>query len=143
MPGPAVSCSRTLYFVADFMTPRVVVSHITCPPLSSSPHANSFVIGSAVMNNNNPATNSSPSPTRQGRKTIECEKSIQTPLSDQVSSYPTDTATSAECSHQVHQQLHPPPSSLVGARFWFDRVPIVQLGCPEKQEILLFEAMTS
>jgi hypothetical protein len=29
--------------------PRVVVSHSTCPPLSSSPHAHSFVIGPAVI----------------------------------------------------------------------------------------------
>jgi hypothetical protein len=30
--------------------PRLVVSHSTCPPLSSSPHAHSFVIGTAVIN---------------------------------------------------------------------------------------------
>ena len=29
--------------------PRLVVSHSTCPPLSSSPPANSFVIGPAVI----------------------------------------------------------------------------------------------
>jgi hypothetical protein len=29
--------------------PRLVVSNSTCPPLSSSPHANSFVIGPAVI----------------------------------------------------------------------------------------------
>ncbi len=34
--------------------PRLVVSHSTCPPLSSSPHAHSFVLGTAVINNNNP-----------------------------------------------------------------------------------------
>ena len=36
--------------------PRIVVSHSTCPPLSSSPHAHSFVLGTAVIkaiNNNN------------------------------------------------------------------------------------------
>ena len=32
--------------------PRLVVSHTTCPPLSPSPHANSFVIGPAVINTN-------------------------------------------------------------------------------------------
>ena len=32
--------------------PRVVVSHSTCPPLSSSPHAHSFVLGTVVINNN-------------------------------------------------------------------------------------------
>ena len=32
--------------------PRLVVSQITCPPLSSSPHAHSFVLGTAVINNN-------------------------------------------------------------------------------------------
>jgi len=30
--------------------PRLVVSHSTCPPLSSFPHAHSFVIGPAVIN---------------------------------------------------------------------------------------------
>ena len=32
--------------------PRLVVSHSICPPLSSSPHAHSFVLGTAVINNN-------------------------------------------------------------------------------------------
>jgi hypothetical protein len=34
--------------------PRLVVSHSTCPPLSSFPHAHSlhFVLGTAVINNN-------------------------------------------------------------------------------------------
>ena len=31
---------------------RLVVSRSTCPPVSPSPHANSFVIGTAVINNN-------------------------------------------------------------------------------------------
>jgi hypothetical protein len=31
-------------------SPRLVVSRSTCPPLSPSPHANSFVIGTAVIN---------------------------------------------------------------------------------------------
>jgi hypothetical protein len=30
--------------------PRLVVSHSTCPPLCSSPHAHSFVLGPAVIN---------------------------------------------------------------------------------------------
>jgi hypothetical protein len=30
--------------------PQLVVSRSTCPPLSPSPHANSFVIGTAVIN---------------------------------------------------------------------------------------------
>jgi hypothetical protein len=30
--------------------PRIVVSRSTCPPLSPFPHANSFVIGTAVIN---------------------------------------------------------------------------------------------
>jgi hypothetical protein len=33
-------------------TPRLVVSHNTCPPLSPSSLANSFIIGTAVINNN-------------------------------------------------------------------------------------------
>jgi hypothetical protein len=32
--------------------PRLVVSHSTCPPLSPSPLANSFIIGTAVINSN-------------------------------------------------------------------------------------------
>ena len=31
-------------------SPRLVVSHSTCLPLSPSPHANSFIIGTAVIN---------------------------------------------------------------------------------------------
>ena len=31
-------------------SPRLVVSCCTCPPLSPSPHANSFIIGTAVIN---------------------------------------------------------------------------------------------
>jgi hypothetical protein len=34
--------------------PRLVVSHSTCPPLSSSPHAHSFVFGTAVINTHTP-----------------------------------------------------------------------------------------
>jgi hypothetical protein len=30
--------------------PRLVLSHSTCPPLSSSPHAHSFVLGTAIIN---------------------------------------------------------------------------------------------
>jgi hypothetical protein len=30
--------------------PRLVVSHSTCPPLSPSPHAHSFLTGTAVIN---------------------------------------------------------------------------------------------
>jgi hypothetical protein len=30
--------------------PRLLVSHSTCPPLSSSPHAHSFVLGTPVIN---------------------------------------------------------------------------------------------
>jgi hypothetical protein len=32
--------------------PPLVMSHSTCPPLSSSPHTHSFVLGTAVINNN-------------------------------------------------------------------------------------------
>ena len=34
--------------------PRLVVFHSTCPPLSSSPHAHSFVLGTAVINTHTP-----------------------------------------------------------------------------------------
>ena len=36
--------------------PRLVVSHSTCPPLSSSPHAHRFVLGTAVINTHNKET---------------------------------------------------------------------------------------
>jgi hypothetical protein len=36
--------------------PRLVVSHSTCPPLSSSPHAHSFELGTAVINTHNKHT---------------------------------------------------------------------------------------
>jgi len=47
--------------------PRLVVSHRTCPPLSSSPHAHSFVIGPAVINTHTihpPSFTQSPYPPR-------------------------------------------------------------------------------
>ena len=48
-----VSTSAVYLLVRDEQThphrPLLVVSHSTCPPLSSSPHANSFVIGPAVI----------------------------------------------------------------------------------------------
>jgi hypothetical protein len=44
--------------VRDWQTsphrPRLVVSQSRCPPLSPSPHANSFVIGTAVINTHTP-----------------------------------------------------------------------------------------
>jgi hypothetical protein len=43
--GPGVRDGQT-----SPLRPRLVVSRSTCPPLSPSPHANSFVIGAAVIN---------------------------------------------------------------------------------------------
>ena len=55
---PSPSCS----LVRDEQThphkPRLVGSHSTCPPLSSSPHANSFVIGPAVIKHTQTHTHS-------------------------------------------------------------------------------------
>jgi hypothetical protein len=47
--------------------PRLVVSHSTCPPLSSPPPANSFVIGPAVINTHTKTSRfrNSGSPARQ------------------------------------------------------------------------------
>jgi hypothetical protein len=57
--GPVSSllrCMQFSNFSRDGQTsphrPRLVVSHSACPPLSPSPHENSFVIGTAVINNN-------------------------------------------------------------------------------------------
>jgi hypothetical protein len=49
-----ISLSPAFTLVRDGQTsplrPRLVVSRSTCPPLSPSPHANSFVKGTAVIN---------------------------------------------------------------------------------------------
>jgi hypothetical protein len=54
-PPPPQSPSPPRSQVLDGQTsplrPRLVVSRSTCPPLSPSPHANSFVIGTAVCYN--------------------------------------------------------------------------------------------
>ena len=51
--GLSTSNPKPRSLVCDGQTsphrPRLVVSHSTCPPLSSPPHANSFVIGPAVI----------------------------------------------------------------------------------------------
>jgi hypothetical protein len=52
--------------------PRLVVSHSTCPPLSSSPHAHSFVLGTAVINTHTHIllSDSSKDKTRGGRGAV-------------------------------------------------------------------------
>ena len=82
--------------------PRLVVSHSTCPPLSPSPHANSFVIGTAVINAQltthqccptgpahpqTPKLTHSPQTPRPGRAKTETERQITTP-------HPTNTSIS-------------------------------------------------
>ena len=42
-------------------SPRLVVSRSTCPPLSPSPHANSFIIVTAVINTRTPRCYQNPS----------------------------------------------------------------------------------
>ena len=42
--------------------PWLVVSHSTCPPLSSSPHANSFVIGPAVIKHTHQTSSAADNP---------------------------------------------------------------------------------
>ncbi len=53
-PPSFTSPSPTRSLVRDGQTsphrPRLVVYRSTCPPLSPSPHANSFVLGTAVIN---------------------------------------------------------------------------------------------
>ena len=46
--------------------PQLVVSHSTCPPLSSPPHANSFVIGSALIKPTHTHQNSEKCASRRG-----------------------------------------------------------------------------
>jgi hypothetical protein len=48
-PSPPRSLVRD-YGQTSPLRPRLDVSRSTCPPLSPSPHANSFVIGTAVIN---------------------------------------------------------------------------------------------
>jgi hypothetical protein len=61
-PPPSFTQSLSLprSLVRDGQTsphrPRLVVSHSTCPPLSPSPHANSFLIGTAVINTHSKVT---------------------------------------------------------------------------------------
>ena len=43
-------CRQYLVNLCSPLRPRLVVSRSTCPPLSPSPHANSFVIDTAVIN---------------------------------------------------------------------------------------------
>jgi hypothetical protein len=63
--------------------PRLVVSHSTCPPLSSSPHAHSFVLGTAVINTHtvkglrsaddkHRPQNGSPKPSKRMRHACAC-----------------------------------------------------------------------
>jgi hypothetical protein len=40
--------------------PRLVISHSTCPPLSSCPHEHSFVLGTAVINTQTEPTTCDP-----------------------------------------------------------------------------------
>jgi hypothetical protein len=65
--GPAVMNTRTKLFATQTASlvcggqpsphkPLLVVSHSTCPPLSFSPHAHSFVLGPAVGNKHNNTT---------------------------------------------------------------------------------------
>jgi hypothetical protein len=45
--------------------PRLVVSHSTCPPLSSSPHAHNFVLGTVVINTHTHMSSHIPPPPTQ------------------------------------------------------------------------------
>jgi hypothetical protein len=82
--------------------PRLVVSHSTCPPLSPSPSslANSFVMGTAVTNNNCVNNLSSPS---QGRP----RPASRTPTVPGLSSCP---GLSLPVSHGfIRAAASPPP----------------------------------
>ena len=50
--------------------PQLVVSHSTCPPRSSSPHAHSFVSVTAVINNNNRNTHNLDSASVTGKYSL-------------------------------------------------------------------------
>ena len=47
---PGAFVSRGAECAPSPLRPRLVVSRSTCPPLSHSPYANNFVIGTAVIN---------------------------------------------------------------------------------------------
>jgi len=56
--------------------PRLVVSRITCPPLSPSPHANIFVLGTAVINTHS-LTHASARPTSVSFKLLNNLKKLR------------------------------------------------------------------
>jgi hypothetical protein len=70
--------------------PRLVVSHSTCSPLSSSPRSLSFVLGTAVINNNNVWSNTHTAGSG-GRRA---------PFSTDIASY-THTARSLACGAPI------------------------------------------
>ena len=47
---PGAFVSRGAECAPSPLRPRLVVSRSTCPPISPPPHANSFVLGPAVIN---------------------------------------------------------------------------------------------
>jgi hypothetical protein len=51
--------------------PRLVVSRSTCPPLSPSPHANSFIIGTTVINTHTCQGRSAPQQQTLKRRSLQ------------------------------------------------------------------------
>jgi len=94
---------------------RLVVSHNTCSPRASSPHAHSFVLGTAVINNNKQAT------TRDERTPIEAT-SLSATSAELVLGLGLDLGLGSHCSS--HAPSHAPLllATLLSHTFPFPRV---------------------
>ena len=88
---------------------QLVVSHITCPPLSSSHHAHNFVLGTAVINNNQPPWSfgfySQTRGTRENRAT-PCVKDLKYRVPHGSQLVHTVLSSSSLAGHVLH---YPPP----------------------------------
>jgi hypothetical protein len=94
--------------------PLLVVSHSTCPPLYPSPLANSFIIGTAVINNNPGGTCSLNSAARPGPISCTCP-----PLSSPPHGHNIVLGTAVINYNNISSKfLH---SGLVESLFWVRR----------------------
>jgi hypothetical protein len=85
---------------------RLVVSHSTCPLLSSSPHAHSFVLGTAVINTHTPWSFGFDSQTR-GTKENRVPPCVKVPGSSRVPFSPHRLRLIV--SRSTYPPLSPPP----------------------------------
>ena len=95
--------------------PRLVVSHSTCPPLSSSPHAHSFVLGTAVINNNPDGPVGIRSPHGLAPATLEFWVRFPSERNQCVMVRPVHTGLGSSslvaCPAVINKHTCPPPST--------------------------------